>query len=148
MSSEPRARKAIAEDLDEILAIESAWPTTPHWNRKQFYAELSSDRAYLCVLESQARIAAYGAMKLIAPEAQVLNLAVRPDLAGKGLGSRLMKHLHLEAFRTGCRRIVLEVGEKNIPALRLYSSLGYQIVGRRPKYYNDGSTALLMEATL
>lgn len=144
----PRVRKAAAADLGAILEIESAWTTTPHWTERHFQAELDSETSYLCLLEGAGRVLGYASMKLIAPEAQVLNLAVRPDSARKGWGRQLMERLHLQARAGGCDRIALEVSEKNAPARRLYLALGYRIVGRRPKYYNDGADALLMEAPL
>jgi len=45
-------------------------------------------------------------------------------------------------------RIILEVSEKNTPALRLYEKVGFKRVGMRKNYYPDGSNALLMEVTL
>lgn len=148
MPPEPLIRRAVSTDLDEILAIESAWATAPHWTKEHFEAELASERACLCVLDGEGRVMGYAAMKLIPPEAEVLNVAVRPDLAGHGWGKKLMAYLHESAARAQCDRIALEVSEKNEPAIRLYRGCGYQIVGRRPKYYNDGSSALLMESKI
>lgn len=145
---EPRIRKAALEDLDDILAIEAVWPTTPHWTRTHFEAELASDRACFCVLEGGGRIMGYASMKLIPPEAQVFNVAVRPDLARSGWGRKLMAYLRREAIRAGCTKMTLEVSEKNAAALGLYAGAGFRIVGGRPKYYNDGSSALLMEALI
>jgi [ribosomal protein S18]-alanine N-acetyltransferase len=41
-------------------------------------------------------------------------------------------------------RIWLEVHAQNSSALALYSNLGFQEVGRRPKYYRDGGDAVLL----
>jgi len=141
-------RRAAKADLEILLGIESAWPTTPHWAREHFEAELGSERSVLCVLEERGKILGYASMKLVAPEAQVFNVAVRTDAVRRGVGKALLRHLHEEARKAGCVTGVLEVSERNAPALGLYAGFGYRVVGRRPKYYNDGATALLMEATL
>jgi ribosomal-protein-alanine acetyltransferase len=134
--------------LSEILPIEAAWRTTPQWNQAHFEAELKSDHSLFCVVESGGRILGYASTKLIIPEAQILNIAVRPDCTRQGLGERLIAYLHSAAARAGCTKANLEVSETNIPAFRLYSKLGYRIVGKRPNYYYDGSNALLMEGLL
>jgi ribosomal protein S18 acetylase RimI-like enzyme len=44
--------------------------------------------------------------------------------------------------------MTLEVSAANAPAQALYLSEGFAVVGRRPKFYNDGSDAVLMDADL
>ena len=45
--------------------------------------------------------------------------------------------------------VFLEVRPTNAEALRLYESLGFQVIGRRKGYYFDtGEDALVMEARL
>jgi len=44
-----------------------------------------------------------------------------------------------------CQVCILEVKEGNTAAVRLYRRLGFVEVGRRAKYYTDGSAALLMQ---
>ena len=39
---------------------------------------------------------------------------------------------------------LLEVRASNQPAMRLYASLGFEHVGLRKKYYQDGEDAVLM----
>lgn len=41
------------------------------------------------------------------------------------------------------KELWLEVHEENVPAQKLYEKLGFKEVGRRPRYYNDGATAIL-----
>lgn len=141
---EPSIRKAGSRDLDAVLAIEAAWPTTSKWTREHFQRELDSRRSYFCVIEERAAVAGYAGLWLLPPEAQVTTVAVRPDMAGRGLGRALLEHLHARALEGGCGTLTLEVGDGNAAALRLYRGLGYKIAGCRKKYYNDGSNALLM----
>ncbi|MBI3549790.1 MAG: ribosomal protein S18-alanine N-acetyltransferase [Elusimicrobia bacterium] len=139
-----RARKALESDLDAVLAIEAAWPTTPKWSRDNFMREIKSERAYFCVCEDAGGVSGYGGIWLLPPEAQVTTLAIRPDVAGRGFGASLLEHLESHARERGCAMMTLEVSAANERALRLYRRRGYAIVGRRAKYYNDGSDALLM----
>ncbi len=43
---------------------------------------------------------------------------------------------------------MLEVKASNHGALSLYSKLGFDEVGRRPRYYSDGEDALLLQKQL
>jgi ribosomal protein S18 acetylase RimI-like enzyme len=40
------------------------------------------------------------------------------------------------------------VSDKNAGARAFYEALGLRVVGRRPKFYNDGSDAVLMDLIL
>jgi ribosomal protein S18 acetylase RimI-like enzyme len=55
-----------------------------------------------------------------------------------------MAEAKTEAERAGARGLVLEVRPSNRRAIRLYRHLGYDVVGRRPRYYADGEDALVM----
>ena len=57
----------------------------------------------------------------------------------------LMKFLFLEflAQFKGFKEVWLEVHEKNLPARALYQKLGFQEIGRRPRYYLDGGAAIV-----
>jgi len=141
-------RPARSADLAEILAIEAGWPTTPHWTRRQFEAELGSERSLFVVCERGGRVCGYAAAWKVPPECQILTIAVKPDQARRGIGRALLSHV-IDACRAwGLEKATLEVSERNTPALRLYESAGFKIVGRRPKFYNDGSDAILMDRVL
>ncbi len=81
-------------------------------------------------------------------ELHVLKVATHPLHEGKGLATSLMAEARVEAERAGARGVVLEVRPSNRRAIRLYRHLGYDIVGRRPRYYADGEDALVMTLEL
>lgn len=70
-----------------------------------------------------------------ADEAEILTLAVRPDFRRKGLGTTLVHAAAGHAQRLGSCRLFLEVAVGNVPAAKLYESLGFHEVGRRNAYY-------------
>ena len=141
-------RPARPADLDALLAIEARWPTTPGWSRAQFEREMSWDRSYFVVLEDAGVVAGYAGLWEIPPEGQVTTLAVAPEAAGRGLGRRLLNALLERCRARSLSRVTLEVSAKNPAAIELYESCGFCVVGRRPKFYNDGADALLMDLSL
>ena len=82
--------------------------------------------------------------RLAAGEAEILSVAVAPAWRRRGL-SRQLLDLHLRRLAgLGIRAVYLEVGEQNAPACRLYRRAGFNEVGRRQGYYDDGATALVL----
>ncbi len=141
-------RRALPADLDAVLAIEGSWTTTPHWTRRQFEAEVRGPGSLFLVAEDGGGIAGYGVLWKVPPEAQLLNLAVDRKRARKGVGRELLQALSIMAKGGGCAVMTLEVSARNAPALTLYEKTGFRVVGRRPKFYNDGSDAVLMDLSL
>lgn len=54
---------------------------------------------------------------------------VHPAHAGKGYGRALLQAAAEEAAKKGLRCLRLDTGEGNLPAQRLYQSLGYRLCG-------------------
>jgi len=63
----------------------------------------------------------------------VLGIAVKSGYRGLGIGTKLIEVLLEEAKKQGLKVIVLDVYEKNLPALNLYRKMGFKEVGRIPK---------------
>ena len=56
----------------------------------------------------------------------------------------MISHIISRAQKGSKNKIYLEVSSSNMPALNLYSRLGFKKVGIRKKYYQDGMDAILM----
>lgn len=92
---------------------------------------------YSCwVLTTEQAICGHAVMALMGPgECHVLNVCVRPELQGRGLGRHLMVHLLDSARTMGISMMLLEVRPSNAAALALYRSLGFNELGLRKDYY-------------
>lgn len=86
--------------------------------------------------------------RVVAGEAEVLTLAVVPPARRKGLGAKLIRAAIAQAAAAGGRMLFLEVSETNAPACDLYASLGFAKIGRRSKYYADGTDALVLSRSI
>jgi ribosomal-protein-alanine N-acetyltransferase len=58
-----------------------------------------------------------------------------------GIGRRLIDGLCRAASRGEARKLFLEVAEDNLPALVLYSRVGFKEQGRRKGYYKRANGA-------
>ena len=101
---------------------------------------------------SDARSSALRCRAWRADEAEILSIAVDAAQRGRGLSRNLLlTHLGHLAGR-GVRTVFLEVEENNQPARRLYEWAGFEVVGRRERYYQQPGgeqlNALLMRRDL
>ena len=140
-------------DLEPILAIEQhsfQWP----WGRISFEGELNSQNTCSYVVKSAqgrtcGQIIAYAFLRRTADELHILKIAVRPAWRGQGIATWLLERCFIISAGQGTKSAHLEVRPSNIPAVELYQKLGFQVIGRRPKYYADSKEdALLMMKVL
>ncbi len=95
--------------------------------------------------EANGALAAFAVVHVSLDEVEIYNIAVRPDLRQNGLGKRLLAGVLALAEACGVTRAVLEVRVGNLPARKLYASLGLFPCGRRKGYYADtGEDALVL----
>jgi ribosomal-protein-alanine N-acetyltransferase len=138
---------ALLDDLPELLSIESASFIQP-WSRASFLSELrkAPPSLYLIRKEPSACILGYICFWPVADEIQMLNLAIHPDYRRQGLGRELVTFLLVQAEEKGISKVLLEVRVSNQAAIALYRSLSFEVLYRRPGYYEpDGEDALVME---
>ena len=64
-------------------------------------------------------------------------LGVHPNFARQGLGSQLVEHAVSLARQSGMQAVRLDVLAGNLPAERLYTSLGFQYVQTLSMFYED-----------
>lgn len=73
--------------------------------------------------------------RAIAGQAELLTLAVDPDMRRLGIGTGLLSAYEDSARARAATESLLEVAADNTPAIALYHAAGYAQVGWRPAYY-------------
>ena len=86
--------------------------------------------------------------RAVAGEAEILTLAVRPEVRRQGIARALLGAAMREAASCGAGVMFLEVAAGNRPARALYAALGFAEIGRRRRYYAGGADALVLRAAL
>ncbi|MFC1483205.1 GNAT family N-acetyltransferase [Candidatus Margulisiibacteriota bacterium] len=81
---------------------------------------------------------------LAGDEVQITHIEVVEGERRKGFGKELITTI-IKKYSSKYSKCVLEVSERNSAAVNLYRECGFKEVGRRRKYYRDGSDAVLME---
>lgn len=86
----------------------------------------------------------YGFIGRTANLSRLAGMGFIPEVRGRGLGGRLLRHLLEEARNRGERLMTLEVFEQNAPAVAAYRREGFRQVGRLLGWKSaDGPVPLL-----
>jgi ribosomal-protein-alanine N-acetyltransferase len=128
-------------DVEEIARIETRCFSDP-WSERAFRDALSHERIYFACARGErddqsdaARVLGYVVAWFAGGEGEIANLAVDPDVRGRGVGSALLDAALREAQRQGGTQVFLEVRSSNLRARQLYESRGFTEIGRRRRYY-------------
>jgi len=140
-------------DIDEVMEIEQRVFPSP-WSDFAYKYELTQNDAghYLVVRKKEedakeGLLLGYGGFWLVADEAHISTLAVRPGWRRRGIGELVLVSLLDWAIRLGADVATLEVRVSNVAAQNLYLKYGFRVVGRRKEYYSDNrEDALIMSA--
>jgi [ribosomal protein S18]-alanine N-acetyltransferase len=126
------------------------------WSRDQIKEFIANSAAHPILINGEGRAAEPDdlpvgyALLLVLPAEQateLLRIGVALNRRRQGLGLSIMQHLiafTLSRFGEN-GKCFLEVNEKNLPAIKLYESVGFTVRSIRRNYYADSEHALLMQ---
>jgi ribosomal-protein-alanine N-acetyltransferase len=80
--------------------------------------------------------------------AELQRIAVDASHRRRGIASALLAGVVEAAGRSAADRLLLEVREDNRTALAFYAARGFVEIDRRPRYYADGTTAVVLRLGL
>ncbi len=113
------------------------------WNSNILKQEIESDSSTIYTLKINDKIVGFAGISIVLDEADITNIVIKKNCRGQKLSFFLMAILIDLASKSGCKKINLEVNEKNIIAINLYKKFGFEQVGLRKKYYNDQDAVLM-----
>jgi ribosomal-protein-alanine N-acetyltransferase len=142
-------------DLLEVVEIEDLSNLSP-WGWNAYHTELQAGANSLLLVarmsspETNGRtIAGFIVSRDLADEIHVNNVAVRPEFRRHGIGQRLLRAVLEWGREKKAEQAVLEVRAGNIAAQELYRACGFEVIGRRRRYYGAPvEDALLMAVSL
>ena len=105
------------------------------WSEKSVASELDNPLSLWLIAEADGVIAGYVGSQTVLDSADMMNLAVSQDFRRQGIGEQLVNSLTEALAEKGVKTLLLQVRISNEPAKQLYQKLGFEIVGKRPRYY-------------
>ncbi len=143
-------RQAGPLDLDDLVALERLFPSD-RIERASLARLISRQSASVLVATLEGGSVIGDAIVLYRRgfrSARLYSMVVSPDWRGHGVAASLLRAAEEAAAARGYEAMRLEVRDDNAPAINLYSSHGYQVVGHKRNYYQDQSAALQMRKRL
>ncbi|MFF4620038.1 ribosomal protein S18-alanine N-acetyltransferase [Nonomuraea jabiensis] len=137
-------------DLPAVMSIERATFPLDAWSEGMMRGELADmprSRHYVVALVD-GEIIGYAGLAAAADQADVQTIAVLEKHQGTGIGGAMLTELLAEAGRRGAREIYLEVRADNPRAQAVYRHYGFEEIGTRRRYYDDGTDAIMMRRNL
>ncbi len=118
------------------------------WSENQLSAIINDENyIYVTVSEDQNLVGVGGAICSSVDSAEIFTVAVSKESRGKGIGKEIVSKLIDFCISKNAESIFLEVEDGNTPAQALYSSFGFNAVGKRKGFYH-GKDAIIMELKL
>ncbi|MCB4767587.1 GNAT family N-acetyltransferase [Ancylobacter sp. Lp-2] len=134
----PAFRPAVAADAEALAGLHAA-SFRIGWEAAEFERLLADrlSRALVATDGPGGRPTGFILTHGVAPEMEILSVAVARTHRGGGIGRALVEKTMARLAAEGFATLFLEVEEGNRPALALYERAGFREIGRRPGYYRD-----------
>jgi ribosomal-protein-alanine N-acetyltransferase len=143
--------KMRSSDLDEVLKLENDLYPFP-WTRGNFLDSIASGYETWILRDSNGVLNGYFLLMLSVDDAHLLNITVKRELQGQGLGLVLLDKARAIAQERKLGAILLEVRPSNARAEKIYRRYGFTQIGIRKAYYpapnNTREDAIVMKLPL
>ncbi|WP_295514794.1 ribosomal protein S18-alanine N-acetyltransferase [Streptococcus sp. UBA632] len=102
------------------------------WTKEQILSDMQQDNVDYFFVEVDKTAIGFLAIQQLVGELEITNIAVKKAHQGEGWGSQLLAHLDHVDFP-----IFLEVRASNTLAQALYQKFGFEVIGKRQRYYHE-----------
>ena len=133
----PKVRTFTSADVDTVTAIFTDIPDG--WSKNALAESLENESIKSFVLEDDGTVVAF-ASYLVADDAELVFIVTDKTKLRKGYGKILLQET-LNTLNLPC---VLEVRESNTPAIKLYESFDFELLGKRKNFYSNPTEAALI----
>ena len=135
-------------DLQSVMVIQTACPEIAQWTERDYARVVQGDMSGW-VAEEKTEVAGFIVARRVASELEILNFAVRSEWRHRGIGAALLGETVTWGATFQAEKTFLEVRASNLAALRFYEHNGFEVTGRRSRYYSAPiEDALVLTAPL
>ena len=114
------------------------------WTPNILKSELESPNSKYIIAKENENIVGFAGIIISIDDTEITNIVTKKTERKRGIGTLLLDKLIEMTKKENRDKISLEVNENNIEAKNLYIKNGFEIVGRRKKYYNGIDDAIIM----
>jgi [ribosomal protein S18]-alanine N-acetyltransferase len=137
------------QDIPRVQEIDRLSFSLP-WPEKSYHFELTENPSSLALVAEFVSdagtqvIIGMAVVWILEDEAHIATIAIHPEFRGHAYGKKLLAETLKQSFNRGANLATLEVRENNLVAQHIYLDFGFEIAGRREKYYKDNNEAALI----
>lgn len=141
-------RNMVEADVTAVQCLEQQ--TLSPWSLLSIREELNQKLGEMFVVEVEVgsdcppEVVGWCAIRLIAPEAELLKIAVDQHSRRAGIATALLRHLTRFLSQRSIELLFLEVRSQNDSALSFYIKSGFLQIGLRTGYYSNPSDSALI----
>lgn len=148
MTQRVNIENIVSRDIPFIAKLEEHI-FSDSWNENMLRQHLQNTNSLqLKLTNNSGTIIGYLITSCVLDEINIDIIAIDEHYRSNGYATMLLSRLE-QMVRQTAKVIMLEVREKNLPAITLYKKLGFEEVGKRKNYYsNPTDNAILMNKLL
>jgi ribosomal-protein-alanine N-acetyltransferase len=143
-------RPAVPADIEAVARLESDCLGEDAWSEglvREGITGALPTVVYL-VAEHEGAVVGHAVASMPGDIAELQRIAVAAGRRRTGVASALLAGVVEAVSRTDADRLLLEVREDNRGAIAFYAAAGFVEIDRRPRYYADGATAVVLRLPL
>ena len=139
-------RPATTDDVDAIAGLEWENLGRDAWSRALVEEGVAGElpTIHYLVADDGDDVVGHAVVSVVADTSELQRIAVDAPHRRAGLATSLLDEAVGLARDEGADQILLEVREDNTGAIAFYVARGFVEIDRRPRYYRDGGTAVVM----
>ena len=121
------------ENLSLVLDNEHCSYTHP-W-REDIFIDCMKTGHECWIVTGVSEVIGHSVLSVAGKESHLQNVCIRSDIQRRGCGRALVEFMLGRARSHQVSRVFLEIRTSNLPACKLYETLGFNEIGTRPGYY-------------
>lgn len=143
-------RPARPQDAGAVSVLEETCLGADAWSAALVTEAVSGTLPTIIALVAlhDGEVVGYAIASMAGDIAELQRIAVLPERRREGVAGELLAAVVRAAGRTEADRLLLEVREGNRGALSFYARHNFVEIDRRPRYYRDGATAVILRRPL
>lgn len=142
-------RIALAADVPLLAELEEDLFGAEAWDEESLLDDLErAGRLVVVSVDDDDAPVGYAITTLAGDFVDLARIGVDPARQREGIAAALLDHVLAQADDDGADRMLLEVSAVNPEALAFYAASGFEQIDTRPRYYKDGSDAIVMRRSL
>jgi len=118
------------------------------WSKQQWVSEFENSFVLIYLMNIEEKHAGFMSVSVVDQVLEIRKIGILPAYQRQGLASVFMNKIYELCREKEIKKIILEVNEKNRPAVLFYEKNGFQIFHQRRNYYAQNQNAVCMQNTV